>query len=58
MLGISGRPVSDGTHLLARECFGIKCMSIGFLIEDSKSAVIWRGPMLHAYITQFLKDVS
>jgi len=58
MLGISGRPVSDGTHILALERFGIKCMSIGFLLEDSKSAVIWRGPMLHAALKQFLKDVS
>ncbi len=58
MLGISGRPVSDGTHILALERFGIKCMSIGFLLEDAKSAVIWRGPMLHAALKQFLKDVS
>ena len=58
MLGISGRPVSDGTQILALERFGIKTMSIGFLLEDAKSAVIWRGPMLHAALKQFLKDVA
>lgn len=58
MLGISGRPVSDGQQILALERFGMKTMSIGFLLEDQKSAVIWRGPMLHAALKQFLKDVS
>ena len=40
------------------ERFGIKLMSIGFLLEDPKSAVIWRGPMLHGALQQFLKDVA
>jgi ATP-binding protein involved in chromosome partitioning len=33
-------------------------MSIGFLLEDPKSAVVWRGPMLHGALLQFLKDVD
>jgi ATP-binding protein involved in chromosome partitioning len=32
-------------------------MSIGFLLEDPKAAVIWRGPMLHGALQQFMKDV-
>jgi len=59
MLGVSGRPVStDGKTIEPLERFGIKLMSIGFLLEDPKSAVIWRGPMLHGALQQFLKDVS
>ena len=33
-------------------------MSIGFLLEDPKAAVIWRGPMLHGALQQFMKDVA
>ena len=40
------------------ERFGIKLMSIGFLLEDPKAAVVWRGPMLHGALLQFLKDVD
>jgi ATP-binding protein involved in chromosome partitioning len=36
----------------------VKLMSIGFLLEDDKSAVIWRGPMLQGALMQFLKDVE
>lgn len=59
MLGVNGRPVStDGTTIAPLERFGVKLMSIGFLLEDPKQAVIWRGPMLHGALQQFLKDVS
>ena len=40
------------------ERFGVKLMSIGFLIEDSKSAIVWRGPMLQGALMQFMKDVD
>jgi ATP-binding protein involved in chromosome partitioning len=33
-------------------------MSIGFLLEDATSAVVWRGPMLHGALVQFLRDVD
>ena len=59
MLGVTGRPVSGDGHTiepLAR--FGIKLMSIGFLLEDPKAAIIWRGPMLHGALQQFMKDVN
>src|SRR5258705_11164402 len=57
MLGISGQPMSDGKRIQPLERFGVKLMSIGFLLEDAKSAVVWRGPMLHGALLQFLKDV-
>jgi ATPases involved in chromosome partitioning len=47
MLGVNGRPVSaDGQKFLPLERFGMKLMSLGFMLEDSKQAVVWRGPML------------
>ena len=59
MLGVSGRPMSaDGKSIEPLARFGIKLMSIGFLLEDPKAAVIWRGPMLHGALQQFMKDVT
>lgn len=58
MLGIVGQPVSDGQRIQPLERFGVKLMSIGFLLDDPKSAVVWRGPMLHGALLQFLKDVA
>jgi ATP-binding protein involved in chromosome partitioning len=59
MLGVTGRPVStDGKTIEPLERFGLKLMSIGFLLDDPKAAVIWRGPMLHGALQQFLKDVA
>jgi ATP-binding protein involved in chromosome partitioning len=59
MFGVSGRPTSlDGKLIEPLERFGIKLMSIGFLLEDPKAAVVWRGPMLHGALQQFLKDVN
>ena len=58
MFGITGQPQSDGKQIQPLERFGVKLMSIGFLLEDPKSAVVWRGPMLHGALLQFLKDVN
>jgi ATP-binding protein involved in chromosome partitioning len=58
MLGISGQPLSDGKKIRPLTRFGVKLMSIGFLLEDSRTAVVWRGPMLHGALLQFLKDVD
>jgi ATP-binding protein involved in chromosome partitioning len=58
MFGITGRPVStDGKTIEPLSRFGIKLMSIGFLLDDPKSAILWRGPMLHSALQQFLNDV-
>ncbi|HEY1957501.1 MAG TPA: Mrp/NBP35 family ATP-binding protein [Polyangiaceae bacterium] len=59
MLGVTGRPVSlDGKTIEPLTRFGLKMMSIGFLLEDPKQAVVWRGPMLHGALQQFLNDVA
>jgi ATP-binding protein involved in chromosome partitioning len=59
MFGVMGRPTSaDGQKFLPLERFGVKLMSIGFLLEDPRSAVVWRGPMLQGALLQFLKDVD
>ncbi len=58
MFGIHERPQGDGDRILPLEKYGIKLMSIGFLLEDERSAVVWRGPMLHGALLQFLGDVA
>jgi ATP-binding protein involved in chromosome partitioning len=58
MFGVHGQPLTDGGRIRPHERFGIKLMSIGFLLDDPKSAVVWRGPMLHGALLQFLKDVA
>jgi ATP-binding protein involved in chromosome partitioning len=57
MMGISGRPTTeDGKTLRPLERFGIKCMSIGFLVPED-SPTIWRGPMVMSALEQMLRDV-
>lgn len=58
MLGISGKPRAQDGKLIPLERFGVKLMSLGFLLEDPRAAVIWRGPMLHGALMQFLGDVA
>jgi ATP-binding protein involved in chromosome partitioning len=59
MLGVSGKPkVSEQRKILPIEAAGgVKVMSIGFFVEED-AAVVWRGPMLHKAIQQFLEDVE
>ncbi len=61
MLGINSKPniYQDPatSKMIPLENFGIKLMSIGFLIEDD-SPVIWRGPMASGAIKQFMSDVN
>ncbi|WP_425406458.1 iron-sulfur cluster carrier protein ApbC [Hwanghaeella sp.] len=58
MLGISGRPESpDGKILEPMENFGIKAMSIGFLVAEDQP-VVWRGPMVMGALQQMLSDVN
>jgi ATP-binding protein involved in chromosome partitioning len=56
MLGVQAQLETDGTKILPVEKFGIQCVSMGFLTSDAE-AVIWRGPMLHGVMRQFLHDV-
>jgi ATP-binding protein involved in chromosome partitioning len=59
MMGVHGHPISkDGKRMAPLERFGVRMMSIGFLLEDEKQAIVWRGPMLHGALSQFLTDVD
>ena len=59
MLGLGNeRPkVSGDRKILPLEAHGLKVMSIGFFLGEDE-AVVWRGPMLHKALTQFLEDVA
>ena len=58
MFGVTGRPpVSPERKIIPLEAGGVKIMSIGFFVEED-AAVVWRGPMLHKALTQFLEDVE
>ena len=59
MFGLgSGRPKVNGQRkIIPHESGGVKVMSIGFFVDED-SAVVWRGPMLHKALTQFLEDVA
>jgi ATP-binding protein involved in chromosome partitioning len=59
MLGVNSKPdVNAERKILPLEAAGgVKVMSIGFFVEEN-SAVVWRGPMLHKAIQQFLEDVA
>jgi len=56
MLGASADPVAIDRMLLPSESFGVRCISIGYFVPDGQ-AVVWRGPMLHKALEQFLTDV-
>jgi ATP-binding protein involved in chromosome partitioning len=56
-LGATRPPVSAERKILPLEAHGVKVMSIGFFLEED-AAVVWRGPMLHKALTQFLQDVD
>jgi ATP-binding protein involved in chromosome partitioning len=57
LLGTQTRPTIIGNRIQPVEVDGIKVMSMGFLVPSGE-AVIWRGPMLHAALTQFLRDTE
>ena len=58
MMGVTGRPESpDGKHLRPLENFGVKVMSMGFLVAED-TPMIWRGPMVQSAIQQMLRDVD
>jgi ATP-binding protein involved in chromosome partitioning len=58
-LGAQRPPVSAERKIVPIEAEGgVKVMSIGFFLGAEDSAVVWRGPMLHKALTQFLEDVA
>src|SRR6202161_1165256 len=56
-LGSTRPPVSAERKIIPLMAHGVKVMSIGFFVEED-AAVVWRGPMLHKALTQFLQDVE
>jgi ATP-binding protein involved in chromosome partitioning len=58
MAGITGKPrTADGKKLEPMEAYGVKCMSMGFLVDED-APMIWRGPMVQSAIQQMLGDVA
>ena len=56
MLGTDRDPVAIDSMLIPPEAWGVRCISIGYFVPEGQ-AVIWRGPMLHKALEQFLTDV-
>jgi ATP-binding protein involved in chromosome partitioning len=59
LFGLAAKPelAPDGQKLVPLEAFGVKVMSIGFLIEEG-APVIWRGPMVMSALNQLLREVA
>lgn len=57
MLGVSSGPEMEGERVVPPQAFGIRTMSLGFFVKEDQP-VIWRGPMLHKALEQFLVDVD
>jgi ATP-binding protein involved in chromosome partitioning len=58
LLNIHGRPQTvDGKILIPMENYGLKVMSMGFLV-DEETPMIWRGPMVMSALTQMLREVE
>jgi ATP-binding protein involved in chromosome partitioning len=58
MMGIKGKPEpTDDKRLKPMEAYGLKCMSMGFLVPED-SPMIWRGPMVIGALEQLLRDVA
>lgn len=57
LLGLKGQPQQAGDKLAPMEAYGVKAMSMGFLV-DEETPMIWRGPMVMSALSQMLKDVA
>src|SRR6185436_4581250 len=57
MMGINRTPMAMGERIQPLEQYGVKLMSMGFLNPGDKP-LVWRGPMLHSVIQQFLRGVD
>jgi len=57
MMGVHERPKGKNNKIIPPEAYGVKLMSMGFLV-DPKDAVIWRGPMVHNALRQFIQEVD
>ena len=57
LFGVSGKPDLIGKLMKPHEAFGLKLMSIGFLVDEA-TAMIWRGPMAMSALNQLLREVA
>jgi ATP-binding protein involved in chromosome partitioning len=57
MMGVRSMPEPKADRMVPAEAYGVQVMSIGFLVP-AEQPLIWRGPMLHSVIRQFLTDVE
>jgi ATP-binding protein involved in chromosome partitioning len=57
MMGVDQQPRVENEKIIPLEAYGVKVMSLGFLIERDQPA-IWRGPIIMKIITQFVRDVA
>ena len=57
LMGLKGRPEVNGRMITPMQAFGLKVMSIGFMVEE-ETPMIWRGPMVMSAISQMLKEVN
>jgi len=57
MMGVDALPPPEDGRLVPAMAYGVKLMSIGFMVRKGQP-LIWRGPMLHSAIRQFLADVN
>ena len=57
MMGISGQPHAVNNRIQTLESYGVQLMSMGFLTTED-TPLIWRGPMLHSVIQQFIRQVD
>jgi ATP-binding protein involved in chromosome partitioning len=58
MMGIKGQPHAVGDRIQTLSNYGVRVMSMGFLTDQDDTPLIWRGPMLHSVIQQFLRQVD
>jgi ATP-binding protein involved in chromosome partitioning len=57
MMGARGRPGMFNNRIIPVQAYDVRIMSIGFFVKEG-DPVVWRGPMIHTAIQQFLKDVE
>jgi ATP-binding protein involved in chromosome partitioning len=58
MMGITGRPEARNNRIQVLTNYGVRVMSMGFLTGGEDTPLIWRGPMLHSVIQQFIQQVD
>ena len=58
MMRVTGKPIAnEQNQIIPKEAYNIKCMSMGFMVEDEEP-IIWRGPMVMGVIKQFFQNVA